>query len=99
MDQEIMEGIVLSYTKILKEIKEIREKIDSILLEKGGAAAPAPGTVHCIPGVEGSGARGKGRSAKSRKSASKNKETAVPGTTGSSNTVMSNFFKKLEDSI
>lgn len=93
-----MEGIVLSYTKILKEIKEIREKIDSILLEKGRAAAPALGIVHSIPDGEGPGGRGKGRSAKSRKSTRKSK-VAAPGAVGSGNAVVSDFFKKLEDSI
>lgn len=99
MDQEIMEGIVLSYTKILKEIKEIREKIDTMLLEKSRAVAPALDTVQSAPGGEGPGRRGKGRSAKGRKGTRKNTEAAVPCTAGPSNAVVSDFFKKLEDSI
>lgn len=32
MDQEVMDGIVISYTKILQEIKQIKEEINKIFV-------------------------------------------------------------------
>lgn len=33
MDQEVMDGIVISYTKILQEIKSIKQQVNRILLK------------------------------------------------------------------
>lgn len=99
MDQEIMEGIVLSYTKILKEIKEIKDRIEEMARCDRRAYPAPPRDVPCAPenvlGTEKPKTKAKPRSVKSKKDVCKSMEApAVPDSI-----IPTDFFRNLEDSI
>lgn len=92
-----MEGIVLSYTKILKEIKEIKEKIEEMSQKDKNPRKKQASKGEVSASLEGPKVKTKTISNKAGSHTSTMSTLANP--TEGIGISMSDFFKNLEESI